>query len=89
MLTNISTSKQCFPNSKTGPQMLVNSYNQDLVYFQTSLPYTEATTTLFNPPNSCSDVSITKHALEAMMLGFVQVTQKQLSDFLPGGEFPT
>jgi len=34
-----------------------------------SLPYTEATTTLFNPPNSYSDVSITKHALEAMMLG--------------------
>lgn len=49
--------------------------------------YTEATTTLFNSPNSCSDTSMTKQALQAMILGFIQVTEKQLADFLPGGEF--
>ena len=50
-------------------------------------PKSNATATLFNPPNSCSDANITKHALESMMIGFIQVTEKQLADFLPGGEF--
>ena len=50
-------------------------------------PKSDATATLFNPPNSCSDANITKHALESMMIGFIQVTEKQLADFLPGGEF--
>ena len=46
-------------------------------------PKSDATATLFNPPNSCSDANITKHAL----YGFIQVTEKQLADFLPDGEF--
>ena len=48
-------------------------------------PKADATATLCNPPNSCTDANITKHALESMMIGFIQVTIKQLADFLPDG----
>jgi len=71
MLTNINISKHCYPNSS---ELLQTGCG---IFPEFSPRYTEAKTTLFNPPNSCSDTCITKHALEAMMLGFIQVTEKQ------------
>ena len=84
MQISINISKVCKANSKSGRKIAVICCSDQKVSFQFSLKRDKIYQKLIS---GSSKSDITKVALEKMFKSFIAVTEKQLSDFLPGGLF--